>query len=193
VLDKLSGVNQTIDSPLALELECQLPWRERPVSAVAAHVSSTFHELTRDRLLVIGRLLPRISQSPAYENPLVAALIGATARLRDAVETHDWTEDDLLFPVLVAHEHPDVLSTRVSPAELTSLVSKLEEQHGEIRQIIAGLDELTAALTIDPGTMGEVEALLQVLRGLTASLLEEMDLEDRCLLARARLLATYAH
>ena len=39
----------------------------------------------------------------------VPALNALISQLRDAVETHAWTEDDLLFPVLVAHEHPSVL------------------------------------------------------------------------------------
>jgi iron-sulfur cluster repair protein YtfE (RIC family) len=189
VLDNLSLVNDQTDAPYSLHTDCELPWRDRPVSAVAAHVSSTYHELNRDRLAVIGRLLPRIAQSTAREHPLVAALTATVTRLRDAIETHDWTEDDLLFPVLVAHEHPDVLSTRVSTSELDRLVGRLEEQHVEIRQIIVALDELDAALDIQPGTLTEVEALLKHVRRLTTSLLEEMDLEDRCLLARARELA----
>jgi iron-sulfur cluster repair protein YtfE (RIC family) len=109
--------------------------------------------------------------------------------LRDAVETHAWTEDDLLFPVLVAHEHPGVLETTVSREELTRLVDSLSSEHLRIRQIISALDELTGGFKTPMGAPVELDDLVHLAKELAVSLLEELDLEDRCLLPRAREIA----
>ena len=114
--------------------------------------------------------------------PALTALI---SQLRDAVETHAWTEDDLLFPVLVAHEHPSVLATTVSRQDLKRLVDTLASEHIRIRQIISALEELTGGFKTPAGAPVEVDDLVHLMKELTESLIEELDLEDRCLLPRA--------
>ena len=117
------------------------------------------------------------------------ALNALVTELRDAVETHAWTEDDLLFPVLVAHEHLGVLETTVSREELLRLVDSLTAEHRRIRQIISELDVLTGGFATPPGAPTELDDLVHLVEELTVSLLEELDLEDRCLLPRAREIA----
>jgi iron-sulfur cluster repair protein YtfE (RIC family) len=170
--------------------DCEPEWQERPVSAIATHVSTIYHEFTRDRLPLIANLAARVATIPDRRRTcLVPALNDLIWQLRDAVETHAWTEDDLLFPVLVAHEHPGVLQTSVSRAELNRLVDALASEHLRIRQIISALDELTNGFRTPVGASGELDDLIHMVKELTVSLLEELDLEDGCLLPRAREIA----
>ena len=168
-------------------VECEPEWQDRPVSVVATHVSNLYHEFTRERLPLIASLATRVVTIPDGRwTAFVPALNALIAQLRGAVETHAWTEDDLLFPVLVAHEHPGVLATNVSREELKRLVDRLSSEHLQIRQIISALDELTSGFTTPAGAPPELDDLVQLVKELTVSLLEELDLEDRCLLPRAR-------
>ncbi len=109
--------------------------------------------------------------------------------MRDAVETHAWTEDDLLFPVLVAHEHPGVLATTVSREDLKRLVDSWRPSTFASGRSSARSDELTSGFKTPAGAPLELDDLVHLVKELTASLIEELDLEDRCLLPRAREIA----
>jgi iron-sulfur cluster repair protein YtfE (RIC family) len=170
--------------------ECEPEWLDRPISAIATHISSVYHEFTRERLPLIASLATRVATLPGGRwTTFVPALNALISQLRDAVDTHAWTEDDLLFPVLVAHEHPGVLETTVSGEELKRLVDSLSSEHLRIRQIISAIDELTGGFKTPMGAPGELDDLVHLAKELSVSLLEELDLEDRCLLPRARRIA----
>lgn len=184
----LEFMNDTIDFPTVSR--CEPEWLERPVCAVATHISLVYHEFTRDQLPLIAGLAARVQSLPNGRwTEFVSSLVSLVSQLSDAVETHTWTEDDLLFPVLVAHEYPGVLSTNVSQDELSRRVDMLSAEHIIIRQIIAEVDELTGGFHAPSGSPIELEDLLKLVEELTLSLIEELDLEDRCLLPRARQLA----
>ena len=170
--------------------ECETEWQKRPASVVATHISNLYHEFTRERLPLIASIATRAVAIPDGRcTAILPALNTLIAQLRNAVETHAWTEDDLLFPVLVAHEHPGVLATNVSREELKRLVDRLSSEHLRIRQIISALDELTSGFTTPAGASPELDDLVQLVNELATSLLEELDIEDRCLLPRAREIA----
>jgi len=178
-------MNDVLDLPNVAD--CEPEWLERPVSAIATHVSNVYHEFTRDRLPLIASMAMRAATIPGGRwAAFVPALNVLISQLRDAVVTHAWTEDDLLFPVLVAHEHPGVLQTSVSRDELRRLVDALSSEHLRIRQIISALHELTDGFKTPTGAPAELDDLVQLVKELTRSLLEELDIEDRCLLPRAR-------
>lgn len=170
--------------------DCEPEWLERPVSVIATHVSRVYHDFTRARLPLIADLAERVQSIP--DNGWKSALPGLVSlltQLRDAIETHAWTEDDLLFPVLVAHEYPNVLETNVSPEDLLRLVDTLSAEHVEIRTLIAEIEDVTRGFLTPAGAPSEFEDLVRLAEELTRSLTEELDLEDRCLLPRARMLA----
>ena len=181
-------MNNVLEFPTAVD--CEPEWQQRPVSAIATHISLVYHEYTRDRLPLIASLATRVATiSGSHRTAFVPALTALITQLRDAVDTHAWTEDDLLFPVLVAHEYPGVLETAVSRDELNRLVDSLSSEHVRIRQIISALDELTSGFQTPKGAPVELDDLVHLVKELTVSLLAELDLEDRCLLPRARQIA----
>ena len=181
-------MNEVLEFPSVAE--CEPEWLERPVSAIATHISNVYHEYTRDRLPFITSLATRVATIPGERwTAFVPALNALISQLRDAVETHAWTEDDLLFPVLVAHEHPSVLATSVSREDLKRLVDTLASEHIRIRQIISALDELTSGFKTPAGAPVEIDDLVHLVKELTESLIEELDIEDRCLLPRAKEIA----
>ena len=46
--DTLGNMNDVIRFPSPLD--CEPEWLERPVSAIATHISAVYHEFTRERL-----------------------------------------------------------------------------------------------------------------------------------------------
>jgi iron-sulfur cluster repair protein YtfE (RIC family) len=169
--------------------ECESEWLARPLSELAAHISGVYHRHTRDVLPRIVSLAAELSVTIGETHlPHLQGLCAILAELHGEVETHDWTEDDVLLPVLVAHEHPGVLSTRLTPDALSRLVEGLAREHLRIRCI---LGRLAAHVEDAPGAqfLPEWAGLRHEIMALREHLLEELDLEDRCLLPRARIFA----
>ena len=169
--------------------DCEPEWLGRPLSELTTHITAAYHERTRD---VLPRVIALLSQNTSAfgeaHAPHLRGLVATLTELRDEVDTHAWTEDDLLFPVLVAHEHPDVLTTRLTADALSRLVDGLAAEHERIRRV---LGRLTVHLENAPGAQfsSEWADVRHALTTLHAHLLEELDLEDRCLLPRARFVA----
>jgi iron-sulfur cluster repair protein YtfE (RIC family) len=65
----------------------------------------------------------------------------------------------------------------------------LSVEHVEIRRLIEEIASVTNGFQVPAGAPAEFEDLVRLAEELTQSLTEELDLEDRCLLPRARMLA----
>lgn len=176
--------------PAPAPVECEPEWLSRPVCVLAMHISGVYHDHTRNELPILARQTAELAaQFDDHRGPYLRGLTALLAELRDEVETHAWTEDDLLFPVLVAFEHPAILTTAFTPALLLRLVDALAVEHMRIRRLLA---RITAHLHDTSLPASEVPAWAELLRRLGHvhdHLLEELDLEDRCLLPRAREIA----
>ena len=179
-----------LTSDLELLVDCEPEWLGRPVSALVTHIAGVYHEHTREELPRLwGRATELAMVYGQTRAPHLRSLSSLLSELRDQVETHAWTEDDLLFPVLVAHEHPAVLRTSLTPDALMRLVKTLGAEHIGIRRLLGSLSaHVEAANSLSATVPGwpELHADIQKLRD---HLLEELDLEDRCLLPRAREIA----
>src|SRR5688572_26366029 len=121
-------MNERLSAPTFTE--CAPEWRSRPMGALATHISCVYHERTRDELPSLIRqgaaLTSRFNDWRVFQ---LRALTSLLAELRDEVDSHDWTEDDLLFPVLAAYDNPKILITTLPPDRLFRLVDQLTEEH----------------------------------------------------------------
>lgn len=174
------------ESPLA---SCEEAWQSQPLSALIAHISSAYHHHTRHELPQLWQFIVAELEVGAHDaTPALTTLASLITELRDHVETHSWTEDDLFFPNLIALEHPTVLRHGLTRESLTRLIDRLEREHAAIRRVLARIDDLLTDLrpaTVRPG----VAAIRVDVDQLYERLLEELDLEDRCVFPRARALA----
>jgi iron-sulfur cluster repair protein YtfE (RIC family) len=173
--------------PAPRPVECEPEWQSRPLCVLAMHISGVYHDHTRHELPLVARQTAELAaQFGDHRGPHLRGLTALLAELRDEVETHARTEDDLLFPILVAREHPAILTTAVTPDLLLRLVDSLAVEHVRIRRLLA---RITAHLYDTSLPAAEVPAWAELLRRVGRvrdHLLEELDLEDRCLLPRAR-------
>jgi iron-sulfur cluster repair protein YtfE (RIC family) len=173
-------------SPRALA-ECEPRWQMRPVSSLTTHISGIYHERMRDELPVLTRqateLSKRFGDVRAFH---LHALAGLLRELRDQVDSHAWTEEDLLFPVLAARDHPTILITTLTPDRLLRLVDELSQDHVHIREMLGRITAHIAAVSDLAAVVPEWAELLERVTRLRDYKLEELDLEDRCVLPRAR-------
>jgi iron-sulfur cluster repair protein YtfE (RIC family) len=170
--------------------ECEPEWQTRSVSVLATHISGVYHERMRDELPVLTRqvaaLITRFSDGRVFK---LRVLGGLLAELRNEVDPHAWTEDDLLFPVLAACEHPTVLTTTLTPDRLLRLVDSLADDHLRIRELLARIAAHLDEVTLEASHTFDWAGLLERVQRLHDLKLEEIDLEDRCLMPRARAIA----
>ena len=170
--------------------ECAPEWQTRPMGALATHISGVYHERMRDELpSLIRQAAAMTSRFNDWRVFQLHALTSLLAELRDEVDSHDWTEDDLLFPVLAAYENPKILITTLTPDRLFRLVDQLTEEHRHIRQVLARITAHIDAVSERAAETPDWAALNQRVARLRDLKLEELDLEDRCLLPRARAIA----
>ncbi len=181
-------MNELLSAPKVTE--CAPEWQSRPVGALATHISGVYHERMRDELPALIRqgaaMTSRFNDWRVFQ---LRALTSLLAELRDEVDSHDWTEDDLLFPVLAAHDNPKILITTLTPDRLFRLVDQLTEEHLHIRQVLARITAHIDAASERAAETPDWAELNQRVERLRDFKLEELDLEDRCLLPRARAIA----
>lgn len=166
------------------------PWQSRPVSALAAHITGNYHEYISAELPWLARQAAELAAVFGDARaPHLGALPSVLSELRDAVSTHAWTEEDLLFPVLLAREYPAVLTTALTPDALLRLIDSLVDDHARIGGLLASITTLLREASLQGAEVPSWALLFERVEQLRDRLLEQLDLEDRCLLPRARALA----
>jgi iron-sulfur cluster repair protein YtfE (RIC family) len=169
---------------------CEPEWQSRPVSVLATHISGVYHERLRDELPVLTRQVAALSTHFSDVRVFhMRALAGLLGELRNEVDPHAWTEDDLLFPVLAACENPSVLTTTLTSDRLVRLVESLAADHVKIRQVLARITTHIANVKQMASGVPDWAELIVRVEKLRDYKLEEIALEDRCLLPRARAIA----
>jgi iron-sulfur cluster repair protein YtfE (RIC family) len=172
---------------------CEPDWLERPLSILVTHISATYHHWTRDQLPSLVDLADEAARHPCLQPELeahAARLLKLVMELAEEIETHAWTEDDLFFPALVALEHPDVLRSRLQGASLKRMVDMVTDEHARIRRLIDSISLETSEFTVPSDAPSSLGTLIRWLATVTRRILEGVDLEDRCLIPRARLVAS---
>ena len=170
--------------------ECEPEWQSRSVTVLATHISGVYHERLRDELPILTRQVAALSTHFSDVRVFhLRALAGLLGELRNEVDPHAWTEDDLLFPVLAACENPSILTTTLTSHRLVRLVDSLAADHMRIRQVLARITSHVADVKAQAAEVPDWAELIVRIEKLRDYKLEEMALEDRCLLPRARAIA----
>jgi hypothetical protein len=165
---------------------CPSEWRSRSLARLVAHLSDRYRspiELCLDALSDVF-FRPRWTGKPS--EPRYERAIEAFIALEQQVRTHIALEDNRLIPLVLAIEHPELVSVRRSRAECEELVKKALDDHQRIERSIdmleAGIRPLAMAALFQPL---EQRLVLDELATLALLLREQMALEDKCLWPRA--------
>ena len=162
-------------------------WISRTLTELIAHIGERYRRETEHRLDAVGMAL---AEASAPDGPLD----GALTRLREAfvaldeqVGAHTKVEFDLLFPTIIALEHPHVLAVRQPAALVERLATQVTQDHARIRALLDTIDStigpsLAHSLTQSPALV----MLIAHLMTLTLQLRQQLELEDRYLWPRAK-------
>ena len=161
-------------------------WISRTLTELIAHIGERYRREIERRIDAVGLALEEAS-APA--GPLECALTRlreAFAALDEHVGAHTKVEFDLLFPTIIALEHPQVLAVRQPAALVERLATQVTQDHARIRALLDTIDStigpsLAHSLTQSPALV----MLIAHLMTLTVQLRRQLELEDRCLWPRA--------
>ena len=165
---------------------CPSEWRSRSLARLVAHLTDQYRSPTELCLDALSDLFFRPGWTGKPREPVYERAIEAFTTLEQQVRTHLTFEDNRLIPLVLALEHPELVSVRRSRAECVELVTKTLDEH---RRIERSIDTVEGGIRLS-GTVAlfqprEQRLVLDDVATLALLLREQMALEDKCLWPRA--------
>jgi iron-sulfur cluster repair protein YtfE (RIC family) len=168
------------------ESPCPSEWQSRSLARLVAHLSEQYRtpaELCLDALSDLF-FRPRWIGKPS--EPIYEGAIEAFTTVEQLVRAHMALEDNLLIPLVLAIEHPELVSVRRLRGECEELVAKALDDHQRIERSIEmlerGIRPLVMVALFQPQ---EQRLVLDDVATLALLLREQIALEDKCLWPRA--------
>jgi hypothetical protein len=175
----------TSDSDLT-ESPCPGEWRSQSLARLVAHLSDRYRSPTELCLDALSDLFFRPRWTGKPSEPVYERAIEAFTTLEQQVRAHLTFEDNRLIPLVLAIEHPELVSVRRSRVECVELVTKALDDHRRIERSIdtleGGIRLLGIIALFQPL---ELRLVLDDVATLALLLREQMALEDKCLWPRA--------
>jgi iron-sulfur cluster repair protein YtfE (RIC family) len=168
------------------ESPCPSEWRSRSLARLVAHLSDQYRSPTELCLDALSDLFFRPRWTGKPSEPVYERAIEAFTTLEQQVRAHLMFEDNRLIPLVLAIEHPELVSVRRSRVECEELVAKARDDHRRIERSIdmleGGIRPLAMVALFQPL---EQRVVLDDVATLALLLREQMALEDKCLWPRA--------
>ena len=122
------------------ESPCPSEWRSRSLARLVAHLSDRYRSPAELCLDALSDLFVRPGWTGKQSEPLYERAIEAFTTLEQQVRMHMTLEDNRLIPLVLAIEHPELVSVRRSRAECEELVTKALDDHQRIGRSINMLE-----------------------------------------------------
>ena len=162
-------------------------WNCRTLTELIAHIGERYRRATERRFDTVRQALAEASAPRGPLESTLGLLRETFAVLEEQVGAHMKIEFDLLFPTIIALEHPQVLAVRQSSAFVGRLTTQVTADHVRIRALLDRLDEamgpsLAHSLVQSPRLVMLIADVMTV----CLQLRQQLELEDRCLWPRAQ-------
>jgi iron-sulfur cluster repair protein YtfE (RIC family) len=168
------------------ESPCPSEWRSRSLARLVAHLSDRYRTPTELCLDALNDLFFRPRWIGKPSEPVYERAIEAFTTLEQQVRAHMALEDNLLIPLVLAIEHPELVSVRRSRMECEELVRNTLADHRHIRRSVDELERAARPLaTLQLFPPQEQMLVLDNVATLALLLREQIALEDSCLWPRA--------
>jgi iron-sulfur cluster repair protein YtfE (RIC family) len=161
-------------------------WISRTLTELISHLGERYRHATERRLNAIGLALGAAAAPPGAPEQALTDLRAAFAALDEHIGAHAKLEFDLLFPAIIALEHPQVLAVRQPAALVHRLADEVSRDHVRIRELLTGLETgLGPLLKLSAVQAEHLVMLVANLTTLVLQLRQQLDFEDRFLWPRA--------
>ena len=168
------------------EFHCPSEWRSRSLARLVAHLREQYRTPAQLCLDALSDLFLRPRWTGKPSEPAYVRVFEAFTTLEQQVRMHMALEDNGLIPLVLAIEHPELVSVRRSRAECEELVTKALDDHQRIERSIdmleSGIRPLVMVALFQPL---EQRLVLDDVATLALLLREQMALEEKCLWPRA--------
>lgn len=165
-------------------------WASRPITHLIAHLIDQYRAATQERIEVISeRLAGRPFWTDGSLDVAIAynSILNVFTMLAQKAHTHMLLEDVVLFPVVMAAEHPEVITSRRSRDEIERLIARVADEHRQIRRLVRELTDAVSAFASQAGSesheafrlAGDLTTFATLLKGQIA--LEDGNLWPRAL------------
>jgi len=179
-------VTESVNSPETTAPVRDGEWISRTLTELVAHIGECYRRPTERRLDAIGRSLANASVPPGRLGQALTDLRATLAELDECVSAHMKIEYDLLFPTIIALEHPQVLAVRDSAGFVDRLVVQVSGDHARIRHLLDTVDATVGpSLATSLAQCPDPVMLIAEVMTLTLHLRQQLDLEDCWLWPRA--------
>jgi iron-sulfur cluster repair protein YtfE (RIC family) len=168
------------------ESPCPSEWRSRSLARLVAHLNNQYHNPIELCLDALNDLFFRPRWVGRPSEPVYERAVELLTALEQQVRAHIAFEDNVLFPLVVAVEHPELVSVRRSRIACEELVRKALDDH---REITLSIDELERSIrslvTLTLFQRQEQRLAFDDVAVLALLLREQISLEHKCLWPRA--------
>lgn len=146
-------------------------WKDAPPSELIAHILERFHQRHRRQLPDLIRLARKVERVHGEHPACPRGLADYLGSLRQELEDHMQTEEQVLFPLMARGEG--------TSARTLVLIMRVEDRHhGEA---LDRLSELTGGFSLPPAACNTWRTLYLGLSELCVDLMEHVYLEDHVL------------
>ena len=143
---------------------------------LVAHIVSRHHEFLRTALPFLGHLAAKVARVHGEHNRKLVELEQVFAKLRDLLDEHLDTEEDVLFR-LVSGPPPKVAETGLA-------LAGAHREHLEVGAALHRIRELADDFVVPAWACTSYETLLRELRALEGDVLRHVHLENHVLFPR---------
>lgn len=154
-------------------------WRSAPTAELCEHIVGVHHAFLRRSLPRTGELSATVARVHGGGDPSVHAVQAAFERIRTAMEPHLASEEDELFPQIIAADQG-------GPAVAEEILAEHEHEHADVGAALGELRELTHGYDRERAHCGTHRALLDALEALEQDLHRHVHEENNVLFKRAR-------
>lgn len=159
-------------------------WAQSDPAALADHVEAVHHSYLRERLPSVGRKMATVLSVHGENHPELFELARRFQRLRDDLEKHLRTEEEVVFPALreLVREEPKG-SKR---AALLDWLRGLENEHDDVGDMLKAMRGITSSYQTPAGACATYGSLFQDLQALEADIHRHVHLENNVMFAAVR-------
>jgi regulator of cell morphogenesis and NO signaling len=159
-------------------------WNAAPLSALARHISVTYHGPQAEELGRLGGMMDKVLHVHGERWPaLVPPLAQLFHALAQELLFHTADEEQRLFPAIVALERGEAVP--LHGRALDRFLEKLEDDHFSVGRMLQQLQSLTGGFDPPEDACNTFRALYHGLHELSDTLKQHVHLENHVLFPRA--------
>lgn len=154
-------------------------WADMADEALIEHIVDTHHRFLWDEFPRLWALVDKVAQVHGDNHPELGQVRNAFGELREKVERHLRTEEDVMFPGLRARGDAAV------SGELRTALEQNMKEHDVAGELLAELRELTGGYAVPSDACGSYTAMLAGLAEIESDLHLHVHKENNVLFRRA--------